>query len=211
MESAPDPDRQLVLECQDPDSDHFESAFEQIYQRYRDRVYSIAHRVTGSSNDAMDIAQEVFSLLFRKIGLFRFDSLFSTWLFRLVVNSSIDFLRSRKNQPLRVGVQPPDTEGFDLEDEKAVDPRAVAEQHELVGHVQSSILRLSPKLRVILVLRYLEGLSYEDLATTLRLSIGTVKSRLARAHLALEKLLRGTLERFGYPEPGKAPSTEEVA
>ena len=207
MESTSDPDLRLVRACQDPGSDEFEDAFEALYGRYRDRVYSIAYRITGRAADAMDVVQESFSLLFRKIGDFRGQSLFSTWLFRIVVNCSIDFVRqerARRRQASWNAVRGEDvaetagepTDGGDL------DPAACAATVELGSHVHASLQKLSAKLRAILVLRYLEGLSYEQLAEALAISMGTVKSRLARAHLALEQVLRGTLGAYGYPEEG---------
>jgi RNA polymerase sigma-70 factor (ECF subfamily) len=196
-----DPDLQVVLACQDPDSEAFEAAFETLFATYRDRVYSIAYRITGSSTDAMDVVQESFSLVFRKVGSFRFDSLFSTWLFRIVVNCSIDYRRSLRgrNQRQSASIHRLDA---NAEPAAALDagPADRAAAGELGDHVQRAIARLSPKLRAILVLRYLEGLSYDDLAHALDVSLGTVKSRLARAHIAIERILRGTLGAYGYPE-----------
>jgi RNA polymerase sigma-70 factor (ECF subfamily) len=198
-----DPDLLVVQACQDPDSEQFEAAFEALFGRYRDRVYSIAYRITGSSTDAMDVVQESFSLVFRKIGSFRFDSLFSTWLFRIVVNCSIDHRRTLRSRSLRQSSSIDRLDG-NAEPATAQDtgPADCAAAGELGDHVQRAIGRLSPKLRAILVLRYLEGLSYEELSHTLEVSLGTVKSRLARAHIAIERLLRGTLGAYGYPEAG---------
>lgn len=196
-----DPDLALVQACQDPDSDQFEAAFEALYVAYRDRAYSIAYRITGSATDAMDVLQESFSVLFRKVGGFRFDSLFSTWLFRIVVNCSIDQKRHDRARRDRLSTSlstlAPSAEP---QDGVTLGPVARAEQLELDAHVQRAIARLSPKLRAVLVLRYLEGLSYEHLGQVLGVSLGTVKSRLARAHVALERVLRGTLAPFGFPD-----------
>lgn len=206
-EPRSDPDLDLVRACQDPNAEEFEAAFEALYHRYRDRVYSIAYRISGSSADAMDVVQESFSLLFRKIGSFRSDSLFSTWLFRIVVNCSIDNRRQAgsrfhsRAQSLSTVAAPAEPE-----EEQLPGPVESAEQGELERHVHDSIQRLSDKLRAILVLRYLEGLSYERLSQVLEISIGTVKSRLARAHLALHRVLDGTLGQFGYSEGRKEPS-----
>lgn len=195
MKLVPDPDADLVEVCRNPDHDGFEAAFEQLFLRYRERVYSIAYRITCSSVDAMDVVQESFSLVFRKLDGFRSGSLFSTWLFRLVVNCSIDQRRRARAR----GWQ--NTEQLDLVSESAPDPgetpAAAAEAREFGGQIQLAISMLSPKLRVILALRYLEDMSYEELAATLDLSLGTVKSRLARAHLALERVVR---ERFPHLE-----------
>ena len=91
------PDRELIEACQDVQDDRFEAAFEELYRRYRDRVYSIAYRITGSTTDAMDVVQESFRVLFLKISTFRFDARFSTWLFRIVVNCSIDLKRRERD------------------------------------------------------------------------------------------------------------------
>ncbi len=181
-----DPDHAEVRLCQAPDDDAFEAAFEALYAKYRDRVYGIAYRITGNAADALDAVQESFSLVFRKIASFRASSLFSTWLFRLVVNCSIDQLRSRR--PRRA---PTSLDGAGVDPEAADgDPVAAANVSEIGEVIQAALLELSPKLRAVLALRYLEGMSYEDLASALDVSLGTVKSRLARAHVALEQVLR---------------------
>ena len=187
---------ELIRICQNPEDDRFESAFEELFVRYRDRVYSIAYRMTGKATDAMDVVQESFCILFRRLSSFRADSQFTTWLFRIVVNCSIDHQRRElgRRRPSAGGLP---IDGLDPED-PGDGPVDSAESAELGRHVQAAIARLSPKLRAIMILRYLEGQSYEQLAETLELSLGTVKSRLARGHLALEGLLGDTLERFGY-------------
>ncbi len=199
---SPDPDATLVSACQSIDGDTFEAAFESLYLRYKDRVYSIAYRITGTTNDAMDVVQDSFSVLFRRISTFQSQSRFSTWLFRIVVNASIDHKRRERSRgagqltslhQLDAQIEPPDPSGS---------PSGNAESLELGDHVHLCLQRVSPKLRAALVLRYLEGLSYEQLADTLQVSIGTVKSRLARAHVAIERVLSGTLAPFGYPDAG---------
>lgn len=204
MEILRDPDAALVARCSRPEEDDFEAAFEELYLKYRDRVYAIAFRISGSTADAMDIVQESFSLVFRKLGGFRFDSLFSTWLFRIVVNSSIDHRRRTRGRALEVI---PISGDLDTAD-PANTPQRQAEVTELGHQVQQAIHMLSPKLRAVLALRYLENMSYEDLAVTLSLSLGTVKSRLARAHLALEKVLR---TRFPWLESAAADADAKAA
>lgn len=203
------PEDVLVTACADVQSDSFESAFEELYRRYRDRVYSIAYRMTGRSVDAMDVVQDSFRVLFLKIGSFRFDSRFSTWLFRIVVNCSIDHQRRNRAATRRLGQSLTTIDGSLEPIDEAVDPTASAQSTELGEHVHRALGRLSPKLRAVLVLRYLEGLSYEQLAETLQIQLGTVKSRLARAHVALEKILEGTLEAFGYAGSRAIAADEE--
>ncbi len=202
-----DPDAILIQACQRPEDEGFEPAFEALYNKYRDRIYSIAYRITGRAVDAMDVVQDCFSLVFRRIETFRYDALFSTWLFRIVVNCSIDHVRRQKSWTGEhagsnlANLDDVHTEPID----GGSGPGERAEANELGNHVQASIQRLSPKLRAILVLRYLEAMSYEELAETLSLSMGTVKSRLARAHIAMERILRGRLDSFGF-----SPSCEDA-
>lgn len=188
MELLRDPDAHLIAACRNPGSEAFEDAFEALFHRYRERVYAIAFRVTGRQTDALDIVQESFALLFRKLAGFRGDSLFSTWLFRIVVNCSIDY--RRRSRLGRGPVLITDTEDQTEVVDDAPGPGDHASRQELGDQVQAAISQLSPKLRAILALRYLEEMSYEELAATLELSMGTVKSRLARAHLALEHIVR---------------------
>ncbi len=185
VELLRDPDADLIAACRQPQAEGFEAAFEALFLRYRDRVYAIAFRVVGSANDALDVVQDSFALVFRKLEGFRGGSLFSTWLFRIVVNCSIDQRRKR--------VAATNTNATELEVDPVDDapgPEDRAHSRELGNQVQTAISLLSPKLRAILALRYLEDMSYEELAATLGLSLGTVKSRLARAHLALQFVVR---------------------
>lgn len=200
MELLRDPDADLIAACRQPDSEGFESAFEQLFAKYRDRVYAIAFRVTGNAGDAMDVTQESFALVFRKLAGFRGGSLFSTWLFRIVVNCSIDFRRRHGAQRSAALSVADESAAAGLADESR-GPRDRAAASELSDQVQAAMAELSPKLRVILALRYLEDMSYEELAATLGLSLGTVKSRLARAHLALEIVVR---TRFPHLDLGGA-------
>jgi len=197
VELLRDPDAELVAACMQPEGAGFERAFEELFTRYRDRVYAIAFRIVGSSADAMDIVQDSFSLVFRKLHGFRGGSLFSTWLFRIVVNCSIDHRRRAAQR----GAVPLGIDGEEDPIDERPSPGDSAEARELGDQVQEAISLLSPKLRAILALRYLEGMAYDDLAATLGLSLGTVKSRLARAHLALENIVR---TRFPHLDLGAA-------
>lgn len=202
VELLRDPDSALVTACRQPDSAGFEAAFEELFTRYRARVHAIAFRITGSSADALDVVQDSFALVFRKLQTFRGGSLFSTWLFRIVVNCSIDHRRKANARPTLAWDR---VDGEDHVDD-GQSPRDYAAVRELGDQVQEAITMLSPKLRVILALRYLEDMSYEELAATLGLSLGTVKSRLARAHLALENIVR---TRFPHLDlSGAAPDSE---
>jgi RNA polymerase sigma-70 factor, ECF subfamily len=201
VELLRDPDADLIAACRQPEAEGFEQAFEQLFLRYRDRAYAIAFRVVGSAVDALDVVQESFALVFRKLEGFRGGSLFSTWLFRIVVNCSIDYRRKRGAQTNADASAVIDADVVD----HAPSPEDCAHSRELGSQVQAAISLLSPKLRAILALRYLEDMSYEELAATLGLSLGTVKSRLARAHLALQSVVRN---RFPHLDSsGAAPDS----
>jgi RNA polymerase sigma-70 factor (ECF subfamily) len=197
-----DPDRELVQRCQVASPSGLEGCFRELYDGYKDRVYNVCYRITGNGNDALDAAQETFSILFRKIEGFRFQSKFSSWVYRIAVNASIDLKRRAANRRLASLDQLSDVRGdgsrrMDPVDDRAENPVEAAATVELEQEVQAAISRLSPKMRAITVLRYMQGLSYVEIANSLGISLGTVKSRLARAHQALDRELTPTLDRHG--------------
>ncbi|MDB2577051.1 RNA polymerase sigma factor [bacterium] len=203
-----DPDRDLILECQRSLGEGFGGAFRQVYELYKDRVYNVCYRVTGNATDALDASQETFGIVHRKISAFRFESRFSSWVYRIAVNASIDIKRraaARSVTSLEALQAPLDREGgsFDVEDERTEAPTDFASRHELEQDIQRSIDRLSPKMRTIIVLRYLESLSYDEIAETLTISLGTVKSRLSRAHAALDRELTPIVDRHFIHEEGR--------
>lgn len=195
-----DPDRDLVLACQQNPPAGFQGAFRQLYEQFKDRVYNVCYRITGNSADALDASQETFGILFRKIEEFRFESRFSSWVYRVAVNASID-LRRRANSRVRTSLESlpasaADDHGrADFRDDGTEAPESAAVRRELEDDIQTAIDRLSPKMRNITVLRYFESLSYEEVAETLGISLGTVKSRLSRAHAALDRELSPILDR----------------
>jgi RNA polymerase sigma-70 factor (ECF subfamily) len=197
-----DPDKELILRCQESTSDGLEGAFRELYELYKDRVYNVCYRITGNSADALDAAQETFGILFRKVSGFRFESKFSSWVYRIAVNASIDLKRravSRRTSSLDISGEGESREADSIQQNlsEADDqgPLRQAGKRELEIEIQHAILRLSPKLRAITVLRYIEDLSYDQVAETLKISIGTVKSRLARAHAALDRELTPVLDK----------------
>lgn len=199
-----DPDAKLILACQTSAKSGLEGPFRELYELYKDRVYNVCYRIAGNPSDALDAAQETFGILFRKLGEFRFESKFSSWVYRIAVNASIDLRRrnhARKVTSLDALQNTRDTSArisarFDPADERIEMPMHTASRHELEREVQRAIGRLSPKLRTITVLRYIENLSYDQIAETLQISLGTVKSRLARAHDMLDRELTPVLDRY---------------
>lgn len=196
-----DPDSELVLACQKTAHHELEGAFRQLYDRFKDRVYNVCYRVTGNPSDALDASQETFGIVFRRIGEFRFQSRFSSWVYRIAVNSSIDLrrrARTRRIASLDAVQETAESGRFDIADEEIDMPSASASRKELEVAVQRALDRLSEKLRAIIVLRYMQNLSYEEVAEALGISLGTVKSRLSRAHEALDRELTPVLDKHYF-------------
>jgi RNA polymerase sigma-70 factor (ECF subfamily) len=171
-------DWQVIAACQLGDRD----ALRTLFEVYKDRVYSIAmYSLSGSEAAAADATQQVFVKLITRIKQFRGDSEFTTWLYRLVVNTCRD-----ERRKLRRFVPLADAAALRTASES---PRAEYTRKELSIRVQHAVSELRPKLRWPIVLRYVEGFSYEEIARVLGCSKGTVASRLNRGHKALARRL----------------------
>ena len=167
-----------------------QEAFRSLVEAHQQRVYNLAYRMVGDAEDAADLTQEVFLSLWRGLGSFRGESALSTWLYRLTSNAAIDLLRRRKRRPV-VSLTTEDQEVLDLPDDSA-SPQKELEKRELREAVRQGLDRLSPDHRQVLLLREMEGLSYREIGEVLHLEEGTVKSRIARARLALRDYLLKT-------------------
>jgi RNA polymerase sigma-70 factor, ECF subfamily len=171
-------DRELIEACRRGERD----AFRALFETYQDRIYSIALRFSGDEALAMDIAQETFLKLFSCMSEFRGDSSFGTWVYRLVVNSCLD----HKRRSWRL---------IPIADEVMAVLRVPGDalhsllHSEMRGRVQGAVEKLPADQRIAVVLRYTEELSYEEIAEVLGCSVGTVASRLNRAHKALGRRL----------------------
>ena len=171
---------ELLAACRRGDRD----GFRELFELYKDKVYSIALRFSGQPAEAMDIAQDTFLKLFSSLADFRGDARLETWIYRLVVNRCLDQRRrSRRWLPL--------SDAFRSTLRAAGDSLAHVLQREREGCVQDAIERLAPDLRIAVVLRYTEGMSYDEIAEVLGCKSGTVASRLHRAHKLLERSLAG--------------------
>ena len=197
-----DPESKVVLACQASDVQGLEGPYRELYDLFKDRVYNVCYRITGNASDALDASQETFGIIFRKLGAFRFESKFSSWVYRIAVNASIDLKRRSQTRKaasldaIRESRTPAGAPSYDPQDERVEMPMAAASRHEFEEEVQRAIGRLSEKLHAITVLRYNENLSYEQISQTLQISIGTVKSRLARAHQVLDRELTPVLDKY---------------
>lgn len=168
------------------------AAFEELISQYEKKVYNLAYRLTGNYDDASDVAQEAFLRAFGRIREFRGDSSFATWLFRIVSNACLDELRKRRRQRVTSLDEPVSTEEGDMQRQVADSgdgPEQSLERQEIRRAVQESINSLDEEFRMVVILRDIQGHSYEEIAMILDLSLGTVKSRLNRARHALKEKL----------------------
>ena len=166
-------------------------AFEQLVVAYRDQVFRLALRMCGNEADADEVAQEAFLSAWKALPNFRGDSQFSTWLYQLTSHAAIDLMRRKKRQIAAediTEVSAPDP---------APGPQQQAEQSETRQAVRDAMAQLSPEYRQIVVLRFLQELSYEEIGAVLKLPPGTVKSRLNRAKSQLKDILSKSGNLFG--------------
>lgn len=166
-------------------------AFEQLVVAYRDQVFRLALRMCGSEADADEVAQEAFLSAWKALPNFRGESQFSTWLYQLTTHAAIDLMRREKRQ----------IAADDITEVSAADPapspQQQAEQSEQREIVRDAILQLAPEQREVVVLRFMEELSYEEIGAVLKLPSGTVKSRLNRAKAQLKEILSKSGNLFG--------------
>lgn len=166
------------------------AAFESLMTAYENRIYSLALRSTGSEQDAADITQEVFLRAWKNLDSFRGDSSLSTWLYRVTSNLCVDFARKKAAEGMPTSIDDEESPAADLADSsRMAQPEVAAENSELREELQFALAQLSEEHRRVVLLRDVAGMTYTDIARTLGLEEGTVKSRLARARASLRKIL----------------------
>ena len=175
------------------------AAFNDLVRKYEKQVYNFAYRLTGNYDDANDVAQDAFLRVFNAIGTFRGDSSFSTWLFRITTNVFLDERKKAKAHPqtsldeyLELGES---SVARQIED-PAPTPEAVLEESERALILSKAVSDLPEYQRAMVTLYHSQQKSYEEIAEIMDLPIGTVKSRLNRARLALKEKLSGIRELF---------------
>ena len=184
-----DEERHIIQNVIDGDK----NAFEELLLANQKNVYNLAVKMTGNEDDALDISQEAFLKAYSQLGSFRAESRFSVWMYRLTYNLCIDFLRKKpKGAPVSLSQQDEDDESRQIEipDLRNL-PEDRAIQKETRTIIAESITELGQRHREIFVMREITGMSYVDIAATLDISEGTVKSRLSRARLSLANILIG--------------------
>lgn len=163
------------------------NAFETLVLEYEKNVYNIALRMTGNSEDAADMTQEAFIKAYNSLQSFRGDSKFSVWLYRIVSNVCLDFLRSKNRRPtVSLSVEDDDGEDAQLDvADESQSPELLLDRKLTRESVRRGLDSLPPDYRQILLLREIQGLSYDEIAQALSLEVGTVKSRIFRARKRL--------------------------
>ena len=180
----------LVKRCQEGDAE----AFDELVVRYRTRVFGMIYNMVHSEQDAWDLAQDSFLKAWKSITRFRGQSSFYTWIYRIVMNVTIDWLRKKQ---VKAG-------GAEFDDSiqlKEVDPASktmpkadplpseTLEQREIRAEIDKAIAQLSPEHRAVILMKEIDGMQYHEIAETLGCSIGTVMSRLFYARKKLQNLL----------------------
>jgi len=189
-------DRDLISRCRDGSRD----AFDELITRYQRRVYTFAYRLTGNADDAADIAADTFVRLYTSLASFRGDSSFVTWLFRVVTNIYLDSRkkkRVRQTQSLDEVVELEESAVQRQIEDAGPSPHEIAEARERTAAIQAAVASLPEHQRIMVVMYHVDGLAYEEIAEALQLPIGTVKSRLNRARLALRQKLEPLREQYG--------------
>lgn len=156
-----------------------ESVFSELLKRHKEKVRNIIYLTLSNTDGVDDIAQEVFITVYRHLKNFRFESQFTTWLYRITVNKCKDHLRKKNIRSIFLP----------LKDEEPVF-ESINEDTDIKHIVRNAIATLPDKLRIPLVLKDMEGFSYQEIADTMECEIGTVKSRIFRAREALKKTLK---------------------
>ena len=186
-------DQELAARARDGDQD----AFEQLVRDNEKRIYTLALRMTGSREDALDLAQDAFFQAWKALPTFQGESSFATWLYRLATNLCLDHLRTQKRRTQKRRTQSMGP-ALSLDDEEngpvqvadqQLQPQEAVERSERRRALERGLASLPDHHRQVLIMRELSGLSYQEIAQVLDLDLGTVKSRIARARLSLRKIL----------------------
>jgi RNA polymerase sigma-70 factor (ECF subfamily) len=162
-------------------------AFAELVRAYQDRVFNLTYRMLGNKQEAEDLAQEIFVSLHGALEGFRGDSRLSTWIFRVTRNHCLNRLKylSRRDRGRASEISQVPESSFTPPDEKSVDPHEAIEAKERSAQIRRAIDALDDDHRLLVVLRDIEGLSYDEIAQVTEQPEGTVKSRLHRARVAL--------------------------
>jgi RNA polymerase sigma-70 factor, ECF subfamily len=187
-----DSDQELVRRVQAGD----QSAFNLLVLKYQHRVLKLIGRFVHDAAEAEDVAQEAFLKAYRALASFRGDSAFYTWLYRIAINTAKNALVSQRRRPVDFDLDLQDPDQFDRQAKlkEADTPEGVLLTEEIREVVERAMEQLPEDLRTAIVLRELEGLSYEEIAEAMDCPVGTVRSRIFRAREAIDRKLKPLLD-----------------
>lgn len=166
---------ELISRCKKSDL----NAFESLIKIYENKIYNLCYYILKNKDDAFDASQETCLKIYRFISKFKGDSKFSTWVYRVTYNTCLDYIKKKRDE-----LSYEDVFNTDTRAEGRVDD--LIESKELKFEIKNSILKLSNDFRTVIILRDIEGLSYQEIADILDIEVGTVKSRINRAREALK-------------------------
>jgi RNA polymerase sigma-70 factor, ECF subfamily len=187
-------DKELIRLALGGDQD----SYGRIMSKYRNSIYHLIVRMVGYAHEAEDLTQEAFIKAFNSLATFNDEFAFSTWLYKIATNNSIDYLRKKKLKTFSIDkpIQALDGEQtFEIADESYVPDKKIV-QRQQTNTIQVAIDKLPEKYRRVIVMRHQEEKSYEEIAEELELPLGTVKAHIFRAREMLYKLLRGKVGNY---------------
>jgi len=181
-------DQRLVERVQGGDK----QAFDVLVLKYQHKIVKLIMRYVRDQAEALDVTQEAFIKAYRAIPKFRGDSAFYTWLYRIAINTAKNHIVAMKRRPMEYDLDLQESGGYEphaqLRDYDS--PDRVAQREELREALQAAIDKLPEELRVAIIFREIEGMSYEEIATAMNCPVGTVRSRIFRARDAIDKAIR---------------------
>lgn len=164
-------------------------AFEELITGYEKKIYNTAYRFFHNSEDASDITQEIFIKVYTSLSKFREGSSFSTWVYRIAVNTCIDFYRKKREPTLPINEEIASSDSG-AANRAHLSPEEAIEKRELRDEIQRAIDKLPEEQRMCIILRDIQGFSYMEIGRILNCSLGTVKSRINRGRRALRDILK---------------------
>lgn len=188
-------DKKLIKRIKSGDMD----AFSELVTLYEKKALSFTYRMLKDLSDAEDAAQEAFLRVFDKIDSFRESSSFSTWFYTILNNICLDILRKRARSADTVSINQTSSENDEYElqiEDSAPGPYEQLQKATAQELLEEALTKLSDEHRAVIIMRDINGLDYEEIAKVLDVSLGTVKSRISRARLALRKILEENRELF---------------
>jgi RNA polymerase sigma-70 factor (ECF subfamily) len=208
-------DRVLIAKAQDGDT----AAFRQLVERHQRRAFAIALALVRDENDARELVQDAFLRVYKSLPTFQGGSSFFTWLYRIITNLSIDLIRKPGRQVAEIddsrldGDDPREADFPLLSRIDGADPTDVVRRREIGARLQVALDALPAYHRGVIVMREIEGLSYEEMAAAMGVSKGTIMSRLFHARQKLQKALADCyLEQVGHPaQAGRAPANDDAS